>query len=174
MRFGYSAVMSIDLRPARPHDIPTIHGHLHGLAVAEGRPNAVTVTPERLTQMLFASAAHARCLLIELDAAVVGHIWFYERNPTFTGGRVLYLEDLFITPEARNRGIGREVMARLAALALSEGFDSLDWTAMAGNEPAVRFYAHVGASQSTDTIAYRLAGEAFRKLASQAFTLESC
>lgn len=162
--------MSTTLRPAEPADVSFIFDNIRGLAAAEGRPECVTITTDRLTEILFTPGAACRCYIIEVaGVGAVGHAWVYTLTPTFTGGRVLYLEDLYIREDQRGRGAGRDAMALLAALARRDGCDCMDWSMVEGNARAGAFYDRLGANRKSGSVTYRLSGPAFRALADTAW-----
>lgn len=158
--------MRTALRAAAPADIPFILDNIRGLAEVEGRPDLVTITPARLTEILFSPAPRCRCFIIEFaGAGPVGHAWVYSITPTFTGTDILYLEDLYIRDAHRGRGAGREAMVLLAALATREGCAGMDWSMLDSNTAAAKFYARLGATIRSGGVSYRLSGEAFAALA---------
>lgn len=160
--------MSITLRPAIPADAPFILDNIRGLAAVEGRPESVTISVERIVEILFGPTPAARCLIIERHGAAIGQAWIYTIVPTFTGAKVLYLEDLYIRPEHRSRGAGRATMAVLSAMALREGCTAMQWSIVEGNEAAARFYERLGASIKGGSIPYRLDRGAMVALAGEA------
>lgn len=151
--------MIVHVRPATQADIPRIHANLLALAVVEGRPDAVTVTPARLAEILFpphASPLTPRAFMIERESRTIGHAWVWTRIPTFSGRAVLHLEDLYIDPAERGRGVGRAIMSRLAALALADGCMAMDWSVAEGNDAATRFYVRLGAALDSGSTGYRM------------------
>jgi len=162
--------MAIALRPARPADVGFILANIRALAAVEGRPDAVTITEARLGRLLFDDPPKARCVIIEHSGAEprpVGHAWFYDRIPTFTGEPELYLEDLVIVESARGTGLGRRAMALLAAHARGAGYRGLSWSVVNGNRGAFRFYERLGGVASGST-PFRLDGPALAALAADA------
>src|SRR6056297_345306 len=97
---------ALDYRRANPDDAEFILANLETLAEAEGRPGTVRSTPHDLNAALFGERATADCIVFESAGTPVGHAWFFERVPTFSGRRVLCLEDIVIRPEHRGNGIG--------------------------------------------------------------------
>lgn len=160
--------MKTRLRPASPADVAFILENIRGLAAVEGRPDAVTVSARRLAELLFGPMPVATCSIIhDREAGDVGHAWYYYFAPTFTGTLVLYLEDLYIRPEHRGRGIGRVCMGQLAAVAKAAGAEGMAWSVVDGNDAAAAFYEQLGARAKTGSSTYRLAGEAFERLCAQ-------
>lgn len=157
--------MHTTLRPADPADLAFILENIRGLAAVEGRPEAVTVTPRRLGELLWGPMPVASCSIVHARGmGDVGHAWYYYFAPTFTGTLVLYLEDLYIRPECRGRGIGRACMARLAALAREAGAEGMAWSVVEGNDAAAAFYEQLGAHPKTGSTTYRLEGDEFARL----------
>jgi GNAT superfamily N-acetyltransferase len=159
------------MRPARPGDVEFIRDNLDGLAEAEGRPGAVRSTPDELKTALFGERATAQCVIFEhgsspVDRVPVGHAWFFERVPTFSGKRVLCLEDIFIRPEHQGRGIGGRAMHLLASEAKQRGCAGMLWEVKAGNDGAERFYQRLGATHDPSILSYEIFGEKFERLAS--------
>ena len=155
----------MQLRPATPDDLAFILDNIRGLAQVEGRPEYVTVTKERLGELLFGVRPVAECRVIHAaGGGDVGHAWYYYVAPTFTGTLVLYLEDLYIRPEHRGAGIGRACMAELAAIAKAAGAEGMAWSVVDGNDAAAAFYAKLGARPKTGSTTFRLDDEAFERL----------
>ena len=155
----------MQLRPATPDDLAFILDNICGLAQVEGRPEYVTVTKERLGELLFGVRPVAECRVIHAaGAGDVGHAWYYYFAPTFTGTLVLYLEDLYIRPQWRGAGIGRACMAELAAVAKAAGAEGMAWSVVDGNDAAAAFYAKLGAHAKTGSTTFRLDAEAFNQL----------
>ena len=155
-----------------PDDAAFIIAHLEGLAEVEGRPGAVRSTPDVICEALFGPRATAECVIFEFTTdsgsrTPVGHAWFFERVPTFSGRRVLCLEDIFIRPEHRGRGVGARAMALLAALAKDHGCRGMLWEVKAGNDGAERFYARLGAKHDPSILSYEIFDEGFDRLASE-------
>jgi len=156
---------SLHMRPAMPGDVAFILANLHGLAEAEGRPGAVRSTPHQINAALFGERATAECVIFLSGTLPVGHAWFFERVPTFSGERVLCLEDIFIRPEHQGKGIGGRAMALLAAEAKRRGCLGMLWEVKAGNDGAERFYQRLGAEHDPSILSYAIFGEAFGRLA---------
>lgn len=156
---------SLRVRPATPDDAEFILANLHGLAAAEGRPGAVRSTPHDINAALFGERATAECVIFQDGSLPVGHAWFFERVPTFSGQRVLCLEDILIRPEHRGRGFGARAMALLAAMAKGRGCVGMLWEVKAGNDGAERFYQRLGAMHDPSILSYAIFGEPFGRLA---------
>jgi GNAT superfamily N-acetyltransferase len=153
------------MRPATPRDAEFILANIKGLAEVEGRPEAVHSTPQTIREALFGERATASAVVFESASVPVGHAWFFERIPTFSGKRVLCLEDIFICPQHRGRGIGQRAMALLAAHAHDRDCTGMHWEVKAGNDAAERFYQRLGATPDPTIISYTIHGEPFSTLA---------
>jgi GNAT superfamily N-acetyltransferase len=125
------------------------------------------VTEADVRASLFGEKPDAEVLIAELDGAAAGFALFFHNYSTFLGRRGLYLEDLFVVPEYRGRGIGRALMARLARLALERNCGRFEWWVLDWNEPAIRFYRSLGARAMDEWTVYRLAGEPLARLAGE-------
>ncbi|MFB3431398.1 MAG: N-acetyltransferase family protein [Phycisphaerales bacterium] len=152
-------------RWANSDDAEFILANLEGLAEVEGRPGAVRSTPHVLCEALFGERATAECVIFETAGAPVGHAWFFERVPTFSGQRVICLEDIYIRPEHRGSGFGARAMALLASLAKARGCRGMLWEVKAGNDGAERFYTRLGATHDPSILSYEIFGEEFEQLA---------
>ena len=155
------------LRLARREDVPLVLAFIRELADYEKLLPEVTATPELLEEWLFDREA-ARVLIAEEAGEPVGFALFFRNFSTFLGKGGIYLEDLYVRPAARGRGIGRALLRRLAAIALEEGCGRLEWWCLDWNEPSIRFYRSLGAQAMEDWTVYRLAGDALRELAGEA------
>ena len=148
------------LRAAIPADVPTILGFIHLLAAYEREPDAVEMTPKQLEDALCDPSPRAEALIVELDDAARGTaLWFKSFN-TWTGRPGLYVEDVYIEPAYRNRGIGRAIFSHLANLAVTRGYARMEWSVLDWNEPAIKFYQNLGAVAQTEWHKYRLSGAA--------------
>jgi len=156
------------IRAAGVGDVATILAFIHELAEYERLAHEVQATREDIERALAGDPPAVECLIAEADAGPVGFALFFHNFSTFTGKRGLYLEDLFVRPEWRGRGIGRQLLARLARIAVERDCARFDWAVLAWNTPAIGFYESIGAHQMTDWRTTRLSGEALRALAAEA------
>jgi GNAT superfamily N-acetyltransferase len=155
----------IEVRAGRPDDAELIVGFIRGLAEYEKLLREVIVDAAAVSAALFGAAPRAFCDIAEQDGAPVGFaLWFYTFS-TFEGAHGLYLEDLFVVPEARGKGAGLALMRRLAQRCRDEGLKRLEWAVLDWNAPSIAFYDALGATAKTDWIARQLAGEALASLA---------
>lgn len=155
----------IEVRAATPDDAATIVGFIRGLADYERLAHAVKITEADLDQALFSASPRAFCDIAEADGRPVGFaLWFYNYS-TFEGRFGLYLEDIFVVPEARGTGAGLALMRRLAQRCRDEGLARIEWQVLDWNAPAIAFYDRLGATSGAEWIPRRLAGAALAKLA---------
>ncbi|MCW5892523.1 MAG: GNAT family N-acetyltransferase [bacterium] len=157
--------MSVSLRHACPDDATTIHALVTALAVYEREPDAVRVTPEILRAQLGAPQPPFECLLAEDDGVVCGFALFFSTYSTWVGKPGLWLEDLFVLPAHRRRGVGRLLLQRLAQLAEERGGGRLEWSVLDWNAPALAFYRELGAQAMDAWTIHRVHGPALRALA---------
>lgn len=155
------------IRPAAPADIPAIFRLIRGLADYERLTDAVSATEDGLRETLFGPKPSAEVLLGTpgADADAVGLALFFQNYSTFLARPGLYLEDLFVTPQWRGRGLGRQLLARLASIAVERDYGRLEWAVLDWNEPAIEFYRKRGARMLTEWTLCRVTGEAMQKLA---------
>ena len=125
----------------------------------------VSLDETALREFLFGERVFAETLIAEDLGRPVGFALYFHNFSTFLGRPGLYLEDLFVEPEARGRGAGRALLARLAAIAVERGYGRLEWAVLNDNEPAIGFYRRLGARPNSEWTTYRLAGAALRSLA---------
>lgn len=153
------------LRQASPADVETLLDLIRALAEYERLAHEVRATEADLQAALFGERARAGALIAEVADQPVGFaLWFYTFS-TFTGRPGLYLEDIYVAPEHRGRGIGRAIFRHLARLAEAEGCARLEWSVLDWNEPARRFYAGLGAEPMSDWTVQRVSGPALAALA---------
>ena len=130
------------------------------LAAFEREPDAVKMTEAQLAEALFGQHPKAEALLAETDSGPVGFAIWFESFNSWTGRPSLYLEDVYLRPEARKQGIGKAIFAHLAKLAISRGYHRFEWSVLDWNEPAIKFYLGLGAQAQSDWTKYRLSGDA--------------
>ncbi|HLI67580.1 MAG TPA: GNAT family N-acetyltransferase [Caulobacteraceae bacterium] len=157
--------MSVIVREARADDAPVILGFIRGLAEYERLLHEVKTTEADVRAILFGASPRAFCDIAELDSQPVGFaFWFYNVS-TFEGRHGVYLEDLFVAPEARGRGAGLALMRRLARRCRDEGLARLEWAVLDWNAPTIAFYDALGAEVESEWIKRGLSGEALARLA---------
>lgn len=159
--------MSALLRAAAPDDAAAIHRLIVDLATYEREPEAVVVTAAELRAQLAAARPPFECLLAEVDGEVVGFALYFHNYSTWRGRPGLYLEDLFVQPALRGRGIGKQLLVRLAQLAVERGCARMEWAVLDWNAPAIGFYRSLGAQPLTEWTIFRLTGEPLLRLSRQ-------
>ena len=153
------------IRPATEQDVPIILDLIKQLADYERLADRVVATEQRLRDTLFGERPAAEVLLASLEGETVGFAVFFTNYSTFLAKPGLYLEDLFVKPHARGKGIGKALLARLAKIAVERDCGRVDWSVLNWNEPSLRFYEALGAIPLTDWTTYRLTGDSLVKLA---------
>lgn len=158
--------MSMTVRPATPADAALIFGFIRDLADYEKLLHEVVATEAGIAADLFCEHPRIFCDIAEAGGEPVGFaLWFYNYS-TFKGRHGIYLEDLYVRPEARGRGAGKALLARLARRCVDEGLARLEWAVLDWNAPSIAFYDSLGAAALDDWIVRRLTGEALERLAS--------
>jgi GNAT superfamily N-acetyltransferase len=156
------------IREARAEDVPAVVGLVHELAEYERAPELCTLTEEQLHAAVFGPDAVARCHVAEVAGEVVGcAIWFLNFS-TWRGVPGVYLEDLFVRPSHRGSGLGRALLAELAAICAERGYGRLEWQVLDWNEPSIGFYKSLGAVAMDEWTTYRLDGDALSAFAATA------
>jgi GNAT superfamily N-acetyltransferase len=159
---------SFTLRAAELRDVVAIVGLIRELAEFEKLTHLVQVTPEKLRPHLFGERPVAEALVAERGGEVVGFALFFTNFSTFLAQPGLYLEDLYVQPDHRGRGIGEALLARLGRLALERGCGRFEWSVLDWNESAIRFYERMGASVLPDWRTCRVTGAALEAFANPA------
>ena len=157
--------MPVTVRPAVPTDSALIYQFIRDLAEYEKLLDAVVATQDDVISALFGDHPKAFCDIAEIDGAPVGFaLWFYNFS-TFVGRHGIYLEDLFVRPEARGSGAGKALLANLARRCLDEKLGRLEWAVLDWNAPSIAFYDSLGAAAMDEWIVRRMTGEALARLA---------
>ncbi|MCS6800407.1 MAG: GNAT family N-acetyltransferase [Chloroflexota bacterium] len=155
--------MTYRIRPAEPADVPAIVRLIQGLAEYEGLPAAPDEC--RLREHLFGDRPWVEALVAEEGGQVVGFALFFSTYSTFLTQPGIYLEDLYVEPRHRRRGIGRALLSRVAAIAVARGCARLEWAVLRWNAPAIAFYDRLGAVPLDEWQIRRLSGEALHRVA---------
>ena len=153
------------LRPATPADLPAIVGLIRELADFEHLSHLVVVTPESLQPQLFGPRPAAEAVVGEVKGTVVAFALFFTNFSTFLGQPGLYLEDLYVQPAQRGRGLGKALLQHLGALAVERGCGRFEWTVLDWNQNAIRLYKNMGADVMTEWQICRVTGAALQAFA---------
>jgi GNAT superfamily N-acetyltransferase len=159
---------ALHLRPGSVADVPLILSLIRELATYERAPDAVVATEADLVRDGFGKVPLFRTLIAEVDGAPVGFALFFLAYSTWRGQPTLFLEDLFVRPAARKKGVGRALMLHLAREAVRLGCGRFVWQVLDWNTPSVRFYESLGADVVKEWLTCRLEGEALTALARRA------
>lgn len=160
----------LTLRPATPEDVPNILAFIRELAEYEREPNAVLATEADLLRDGFTEPHRFHCLIAEWNGRPAGFALYFYSYSTWQGRAGIYLEDLFVRPEFRGKGIGKEVLAKIASIAVAEGLPRFEWSVLDWNQPSIDFYHSMGAVMKSEWLGMRVTGEALKSLAAQSVT----
>jgi len=155
----------IVIRKAEPRDVPQMLAFIHELAKYERLPQEVVATQEDLLRDGFGEQPRYFCLVAEWNGAPAGFAFYFHTYSTWVGRWGIYLEDLFVTPHLRGKGIGKALLVELARIAVREKCGRVNWQVLDWNTPAINFYRGLGAKMLSDWETFRLAGEALERLA---------
>ncbi len=157
--------MNCTIRVAQADDVPQILEMIRGLAEYEKLSHVCIATEDELRRTLFGARPAAEVLLAFEGEACVGFALFFPNYSTFLAKPGLYLEDVFVKPEARGRGVGLELLKRLASIARERGYGRMEWSVLDWNEPAIGFYKKLGANILEEWKICRVTGDAIGALA---------
>ena len=152
------------IRFAHRADLPAIVSLIRDQAVYEKLEHLATATPEKLEPHLFGAKPACECLIAEHDGHAVGFALFFHNFSTFLCQKGLYLEDLFVRPEARGTGTGKALLQRLAQIAVERDCGRFEWSVLDWNVDAQAFYARMGATMLPDWRICRVTGDALQAL----------
>jgi GNAT superfamily N-acetyltransferase len=158
-------VARAEIRPATEDDVPIILSLIRELAAYERLSHEVVATEGLLRESLFGERRGAEVLIACCKGAPAGFALFFHSFSTFLGRPGIYLEDLYVKPKFRGRGIGYALLTHLARLAKERGCGRLEWSVLDWNEPAIKLYKSIGAVPMDEWTVYRLTGEALETLA---------
>ena len=156
--------MSVEIRPARPGEAGLVLNFVRELAAYEKLADEVEADEGAIEDALFAKAPKAFCDIAEWDGEPVGFALWFLNFSSFRGRNGLYLEDIFVRPAHRRRGIGRAMLRRLAERCLAQGWTRLEWAVLDWNQRAIDFYEAQGATLLRDWTICRISGSALRCL----------
>ena len=157
--------MPFTIRPGRATDGAAVVELIRGLAEYEKLPGPDDAAAARFLEHAFGPQPRFGLLVAEVEGRVRGYALFFETYSTFRAASSLFLEDLFVHPEARRHGIGRTLMLELARIAVARGCERFEWTVLDWNESAQRFYRALGAQMLGEWLVCRVEGEALVELA---------
>ena len=158
---------AISIRPACADDLPLIAQLIRALAAYEKLAHEVRFDEAVLGAKLFGPRPYAEVIIGEVDGAAQGFALFFHNFSTFEGKPGVYLEDLFVQPEARGSGLGKALLARLAAIAVERDCARLEWSVLDWNEPAIGFYKKLGARMMDEWTVMRVDGAALVQLGAE-------
>ena len=161
--------MPVTIRPATEADVPLVLAFIRDLAAYERLAHECVATEARLAETLFGPRPYAEAVIAEVDGpdgvpTPAGFALFFHTYSTFLARPGLYLEDLFVRPDARGSGVGRALLAHLAALAVARGCGRLEWSVLDWNADAIAFYDRLGARPRDGWTVYRLDGATLEAL----------
>ncbi|MDQ6751864.1 MAG: GNAT family N-acetyltransferase [Actinomycetota bacterium] len=148
------------IRTAVPADVPEILTMIHDLAIYEGEPDAVKTTPQMLHESLFGESPRIFAHIAEDSYGVQGFALWFLNYSTWEGVHGIYLEDLYVRPEARGAGYGKALLRVLARTAVERGYARVEWAVLNWNEPSINFYKSLSAVPQDEWTTFRLAGDA--------------
>ncbi|MGZ9058283.1 MAG: N-acetyltransferase family protein [Burkholderiaceae bacterium] len=157
--------MSIAIRAARQSDVATLHALIRGLAEYERLAAQVVGTAQDLQRELFSERPVIEAVIAWDDESALGFALYFHNYSTFLARRGLYLEDLFVVPEARGRGIGKALIRHCARVAAERGCGRFEWAVLDWNQPAIDFYQSIGATILPEWQLCRLSGDALHRFA---------
>ena len=164
-------MQSLNLRPATPADVPQILAFIRDLAAYEREPDAVHATEADLLRDGFGPEKRFDCLMAELKQGChlipAGFALYFHNYSTWRGHAGIHIEDLYVKPEHRGKGIGKALLTRVAAIAVEEGCTRLQWDVLEWNTPAIGFYEQMGAKMLMEWRTMRVTNEALPTLATQ-------
>jgi GNAT superfamily N-acetyltransferase len=162
------SVPGLAIRPATPTDCELVFSFIRDLAEYEKLLDQVDATPGDIEQALFAPHPRVFCDIAEFERAPAGFaLWFYNYS-TFRGRHGIYLEDLFVRPAFRGKGIGKTLLVHLAKRAVAENCSRVEWSVLDWNKPSIAFYKSLGAKAMDEWTIFRLSDEALATLAKSA------
>lgn len=166
-----SRTPGIRIRQAAPGDAPLVLEFIQALAEYERLRHECIATVEDVDRTLFGPDPVPRVLIAESDGEPVGFALWFRNYSTFLARPGIYLEDLFVRPEARGRGVGKALLATLARIAVERGYGRVEWWVLDWNAPSIEFYRSIGAVAMDEWTVFRLTGDAMRRLGETGLTV---
>jgi len=155
-----NSIPNLALRFALKKDVPLILDFINKLAVYEKLSHKVSATPDILERSLFGEKRVAEVIIADYEGDPVGFSLFFHNFSTFLGKPGIYIEDIFVNPESRGKGIGKEILKFIAKLAVERGCGRVEWSVLDWNESAIQFYKNLGAKSMDGWTTFRLTGNA--------------
>jgi GNAT superfamily N-acetyltransferase len=159
---------AVAIRPVRPDDVPVLLEMFRELAAYEKLEHMLVADERLLGEALFGERPAAEALIAERDGRALGYAVYFATFSTFLARAGIWLEDVFVRPEHRGGGLGRALVAAVAAVAHARGAERMEWSALRWNELALGFYRGLGAERMDDWVTLRLTGAELRRLAAEA------
>jgi GNAT superfamily N-acetyltransferase len=157
----------VTIRNADIADAGLILHFIRELAIYEKAEHEVLATEDSIRQTIFVAGSPVDALICEMDGEAIGFAVYFYSYSTWLGKLSLFLEDLYVSPEARGAGAGKALLQHLARIALAKGCGRFEWNVLDWNEPAIRFYDSLGAEPLSEWVGYRLTGQALQDLAAE-------
>ncbi|HCY74647.1 MAG TPA: N-acetyltransferase [Ignavibacteriales bacterium] len=151
----------ISIRTATETDIPSIFSLIKELAEYEKLSDQIVTTEDELNKTLFGENKFVEILLAEYEGKIVGQAIFFKNFSTFLGKPGIYLEDLYVKPEMRGKGIGKALLDKIILLAKERNYGRVEWSVLDWNGPAIDFYKKIGAKPLEDWTIFRLTSDKF-------------
>lgn len=155
----------LTIRTATPDDVKQILGFITELAIYEKAEHEVVTTEADIHERLFGANANVYALMAEVEGKTVGFAVYFLNFSTWLGTNGIFLEDLYITPDARGNGYATRLLQHLSKIAVSNGYGRFEWNVLDWNTPAIAFYESLGAKPQSEWIGYRLTGQALKDFA---------
>jgi GNAT superfamily N-acetyltransferase len=160
-----SSANNLVIRPATSDDVPLILSLIRGLAEYEKLSHEVVATEDLLREHLFGLRPAAEVLIARLGEQAVGFALYFQNFSTFLGRPGIYLEDIYVRPEMRGKGVGKALLREVARVAAGRNCGRLEWSVLDWNEPAIKFYKSLGGVPMDQWTVHRVTGDALRTLA---------
>jgi GNAT superfamily N-acetyltransferase len=151
----------IFIRPATENDVPAIFALIKELAEFEKLADQIKTTENELHNTLFGDDRFVEILLAEINGQIVGQALFFKNFSTFLGKPGIYLEDLYVKPELRGKGIGKMLLDKIISIAKERNYGRVEWSVLNWNNPAIEFYKKIGAVPLDDWTLFRLTSDRF-------------
>ena len=155
----------IQIQAATEADVPLILNMIRALAEYERLAHEVVATEAMVRESFFGATPHAYAVIARIDGEAVGFMIWFSTYSTFLSRPGIYLEDLFVLPEWRGKGVGKALLRHLARIAVDRRCGRIEWSVLDWNETAIRFYRGIGARPMDEWTVYRMTGDAITRLA---------